>query len=149
MVMPNQNHNPRPRVNDEIELNGCHYFLSLQDGKWAIRQDGSWTYLDLYEGKFYYLGPVALMRGHSKWKIVPRKNNTKTTVAPPIKGLDVYEVTVALNKHVDVFKFTAKNPNHAKLLALGEMSRRLGMSIPLLRSKLLPDAFQVKLLPGS
>jgi hypothetical protein len=136
---------PKPQITDDIELDGIHYLLSKQQGKWVIKHDGNWKMLN--EGyDFAYLGPEG-SGGKSKWKLTRKVGTPKLKFEETDidKTLNLYEIHATLNKHTDVFSVRARDENHARLLALGELSRRLKMPIPLLRHKLLPDAFTITL----
>lgn len=136
---------PRPQVRDDISLLGSHYFLSKQDGKWAIRKDSQWVTLDS-SFTFTYLGPDKDKIGTSSWLVVPKAGSAtlKSLTTPKADtGLPTFEVKIFLNREQHKFEFKARDVEHAKRLAFGALTKKLGISIPLLRHQLLPDAIQI------
>ena len=137
---------PKPQLRDDIELDGGHYFLSKQTNirtqkkEWAIRREGSWYFLDSgYQ--FVYLGPDKSKTGTSSWRVMRKQGTPKATTAKTT--LTKFIVRAHWNKHMDILEFNARDANHAKLLTLGTLSRKTGLTIPALRTRLLPDAIEI------
>jgi hypothetical protein len=127
-----------PKKLDTIQHEGSLYAFSIRNGKPAVLRGTEW--LDLSDYKFV---PVAGKK--DTWETVHKDFKGKPKEEDVVQqGYVNFIVKVNVSGQTFEFKTKARDEKQVERKAWGAVSDKLNISIPAVRSRLLPDSITIK-----